>query len=117
MMRVDLITRADAITVLSTFFVEKNWHDHMDDHFDMLHAKGMEFLYKEDLIDFVVNHTQAVIEPVHTRLFCSGLIAGIKAEADRNFHAEVDQVLEALSASLEGSPATDANQTNMTEVA
>lgn len=116
-MKVDLITKTDAVTVLLTFFPEENWHDLIEDQLDVYRAEEMEFLLKEDLIEFVVIHTKPVIEPMHARLFCSGLIAGIEAEADRHFYAEMDQVLEALGYSLGGSPTTATGETNTMEVA
>lgn len=110
-MKVDLISKTNAITVLGAFFPEENWHDLIDDHLDVSHAEGLEFLLKEDLMEFIVINTEEVFEPGHARLFCGGLIMGIEVEANRLFYAEVDQVLKDLG------PVNSVNQTNVAEVA
>lgn len=117
MMKVDLISKTNAITVLSTFFPEESWQDVIDDHIDVSHAEGMEFLLKEDLMEFIMINTEGVFEPEHARLFCSGLIMGIEVEANRLFYAEVDQVLKDLDSGAGVSLVTPDNQTKAKEVA
>ncbi len=100
-MKVNLINKTDAITVLNRMLPENNWEDLIDDHLDISCAEGMEFLIREEVIDFVVNNYKGRRDPEDTWIFCEGVIAGIYAEADRQWCAEIEQLIEEVSSPSE----------------
>jgi hypothetical protein len=114
-MKVNLITKTDAITVLNIMLSEENWEHMIDTHFDVYRAEGMELHVQEDVIEFVVDHYTGPMDPDNAWVFCEGLIWGIRAEARRQCPSEIDQILEELSSTREVDQTKTAGHPNSKE--
>lgn len=116
-MKINLISKTDAITVLNTMLPEEDWEHLIDTHLDIYRAEGMRFHIREDVIEFVVDHYEGPMDPDNAWVFCEGLIMGIRAEANRQCPSEIDQILEKLSSTKEDNQQQTAGQSYLKELA